>query len=51
MQTIQLLGRLTPKTKISLEQRTAIASSIVLKRIDPDMRFQPLMDDVVPCTL
>ncbi|CAD8149013.1 unnamed protein product [Paramecium pentaurelia] len=49
-QTVQLVGRLSPKTKINLEQQNLhkLSNKMLAKHINPDIALVPMLDDIIP---
>ncbi|CAD8141707.1 unnamed protein product [Paramecium octaurelia] len=49
-QTVQLVGRLSPKTKINLEQQNShkLSNKMLAKHINPDIALVPMLDDIIP---
>ncbi|CAD8052430.1 unnamed protein product [Paramecium sonneborni] len=49
-QTVQLVGRLSPKTKINLEQQNQhkLSNKMLVKHINPDIELLPMLDDIIP---
>ncbi|CAD8136402.1 unnamed protein product [Paramecium pentaurelia] len=49
-QTVQLVGRLSPKTKINLEQQNQhkLSNKMLAKHINPEIALVPMLDDIIP---
>ncbi|CAD8043484.1 unnamed protein product [Paramecium primaurelia] len=48
--TVQLVGRLSPKTKINLEQQNQhkLSNKMLAKHINPEIALVPMLDDIIP---